>query len=224
MKIVGLKSEVLNRQFSIKNLKFNIVYNFPTFLINGGVDMASSLIDFIRKKHHYGRYKIVKKLMQGHGKNLLDIGCGSPARCVKEGSFLRYVGYGHGIDIKPCNIEFDFKIGDMQNIPFGNEKFDVITAIEVIEHVENPSKALKEVHRVLKKGGIFVMTTPNTNLFFRTFWWAWERTFGREWKHTHLTPMTKVEWLELIEKSNGFKISKVIDYCRINLIIKMIKI
>ncbi len=184
----------------------------------------SSVIGTIRKKHHYDRYKIVKNLVKDHGKKLLDIGCGSPAKCVKEGSFLRTIGYGQGIDIYPRNIEFDFKIGDMQKIPFEDEKFDVVTAIEVIEHVENPSKALKEVNRVLKKDGVFVMTTPNNNLFFRTFWLVWERTFGKEWKHTHLSPMMKKDWLKLIKGNGYFKISKIIDYWRINTIIKMIKI
>ena len=68
------------------------------------------------------------------------------------------------------------------------------------------------------------MTTPNNSLFFRTFWWSWERTFGKEWKHTHLSPMTKRDWLKLIKKNQNFKILKIVDYWKINLIVKMIKI
>jgi len=186
--------------------------------------MTNSLINKIRIKHHYDRYELVKNLVKGGGKKLLDVGCGSPANCVKEGSFLRYLGYGQGIDIKPCNIEFDFKIGDMEDIPFEGKKFDVVTAIEVIEHVNNREKALEEVYRVLKDDGIFVMTTPNNNLFFRTFWWVWERTIGKEWKDTHLTTLTKGAWLKLIKKSGKFKIKTIINYWGINLIIKMTKI
>lgn len=186
--------------------------------------MSFFLIDYIRKKHHFGRYKIVKNLIAGHGKKLLDIGCGSPAKCVKQGSFLRTVGYGQGIDIVPCKLEFPFKIGNMENIPFENEKFDIITAIEVIEHVDKPKKALDEVYRVLKDKGVFVMTTPNNNLLFRSFWWIWERTIGKEWKDTHLSPLTKYDWLRMIKNSNKFKIEKIIDYWSVNTIVKMRKI
>ena len=181
-------------------------------------------IDFLRKKHHYGRYRIVKNLIKNKGKKLLDIGCGSPANCMKEGSFLRYIGYGEGIDIEPRDIEFKFKLGSITDIPHKDKKFDVVTAIEVIEHINNPVPAFKEIHRVLKDKGTLVMTTPNNNLLFSTVWWFWERTFGKEWNHTHLTYYTKNEWLDLIIKSGYFKIKKVIDYWHVNMIVEMEKI
>lgn len=181
------------------------------------------LIDFIRKKHHYGRYQIVKSLIKNKSKNLLDIGCGAPARCMKEGSFLRYLGYGQGIDIEPRKIEFKFKLGSITDIPHKDKQFDVVTAIEVIEHIDNPMLALKEIHRVLKDKGTFVMTTPNNNLFFKAFWWIWEKTFGQEWHSTHLTTYKKNEWIALIKKSGCFNIKKVIDYWHINTIIEMEK-
>ena len=183
-----------------------------------------SPIDKLRKSHHYGRYKVVRGLIQDKGKNLLDVGCGSPASCMKDASFLRFLGYGQGIDIVPRKIEFPFKIGSITDIPFPDKSFDVVTAIEVMEHIDNPLEAFKEIHRVLKKGGTYVMSTPNNTKFFLTFWWFWEKSFGQEWHHTHLTEHRKEEWLEMIKKTGLFKIVKVVDHWKINTIYQLEKI
>ena len=183
-----------------------------------------SPIDKLRKSHHYGRYKIVRELIKGKGKNLLDIGCGSPAACMKDASFLRFLGYGQGIDIVPRDIEFPFKIGSITDIPFPDKSFEVVTAIEVMEHIDNPLDAFKEILRVLKKGGTYVMSTPNNTKFFLTFWFFWEKTFGQEWHHTHLTEHRKEEWLEMIKKTGLFKIVRVVDHWKINTIYQLEKI
>ena len=169
-------------------------------------------IDALRKKHHYGRYKIVRGLISGKGKKLLDIGCGAPASCMRDGSFLRSLGYGEGIDIVPRKIEFPFKMGSITDIPYPDRRFEVVTAIEVMEHIDNPLDAFREIHRVLKDKGTYVMSTPNNNRFFLTFWWFWEKSFGQEWHHTHLTTYTKRQWLEMIHKTGLFRIRKVVNY------------
>lgn len=55
-----------------------------------------------------------------------------------------------------CDIVFDVQ----NNFPFGDNTFDGITAINLFEHVYNVLPALNESARVLKPGGIFVITTP----------------------------------------------------------------
>ena len=54
-----------------------------------------------------------------------------------------------------------FKTGSILDLPFDNEKFDIFTSFETIEHVENEAKQLSEVKRVLKKGGLYILSTPN---------------------------------------------------------------
>ena len=179
------------------------------------------MLDFIKQKHHYGRYRIVKDFISGDGKNLLDIGCGSPSDCMEDGAFLRYLGYGNGIDIRDMDIEFPFAKGNIMGIPFEDGRFDIITAIEVLEHVPDIRKALSEVRRVLKKGGIFVMSTPNNHLFFRVFWWFWEKTFGTMWHDKHITNISKKDWINLLK--GYFEIEQIINYWRVNLIVKMRK-
>ncbi len=141
---------------------------------------------------------------------------------MKDGAFLRYMGYGQGIDIKEIKIEFSFRKGDIMDIPFKDERFDVITSLEVLEHVPDIQKALSETRRVLKKGGLFVMSTPNNHLFFRVFWWFWEKTFGTMWRDKHVINIPKKDWVNLLNRY--FKIEKIINYWGVNLIIKMRKL
>jgi ubiquinone/menaquinone biosynthesis C-methylase UbiE len=48
---------------------------------------------------------------------------------------------------------------DMQNLPYQDNEFDYIISDQVLEHIENPIKAINESYRVLKKGGIAIHTT-----------------------------------------------------------------
>lgn len=52
-------------------------------------------------------------------------------------------------------------LGDMTRSQLPGHAFDCVVAIEVLEHVEEDATFIKEVHRVLKPGGAFLMTTPN---------------------------------------------------------------
>jgi SAM-dependent methyltransferase len=50
---------------------------------------------------------------------------------------------------------------DRSPLPYADAQFDVVTCSEVIEHLENFRALLREAHRVLKPGGVLVLTTPN---------------------------------------------------------------
>jgi len=60
-----------------------------------------------------------------------------------------------GIPVSICNVE-------TETFPFDKESFDVVLCCELIEHLYiNPYHMLKETFRVLKRGGLFILTTPN---------------------------------------------------------------
>jgi len=48
---------------------------------------------------------------------------------------------------------------DIHNIKWKDDYFDTVIATEVLEHIHNPQKAIKEIHRILKKDGICILTT-----------------------------------------------------------------
>ena len=51
-------------------------------------------------------------------------------------------------------------IADIHNVPWESEYFDTIIATELLEHCYSPERAVEEIHRLLKKGGICIASTP----------------------------------------------------------------
>src|SRR5664279_3004738 len=55
----------------------------------------------------------------------------------------------------------DYVLDDMTKSSFTNESFECVSAVEVIEHIEDDARFVQQVQRVLKRGGTFFLTTPN---------------------------------------------------------------
>jgi 2-polyprenyl-3-methyl-5-hydroxy-6-metoxy-1,4-benzoquinol methylase len=99
-------------------------------------------------------------------KKFLEVGCGLGYFSNKASKLGAKVT---GIDIGPNLVKINkkltpsgtFIVSSASNLPFKDETFDVVLSTEVIEHVDNQKRAIKEISRVLKKGGILVITTPN---------------------------------------------------------------
>jgi SAM-dependent methyltransferase len=65
-----------------------------------------------------------------------------------------------GLKRRRSNID-EYRLGDMNNSGLPTESFDISVSVEVLEHVEQDELFVSEVSRVLKPGGLFIMTTPN---------------------------------------------------------------
>jgi SAM-dependent methyltransferase len=66
----------------------------------------------------------------------------------------------HSIRVKRSNVE-SVLIDDMTRSTLSSASFDCAVAVEVLEHVDDDARFLREVKRVLKPEGVFLMTTPN---------------------------------------------------------------
>jgi len=113
------------------------------------------------------RHYIVRNLIgRAEPKKILDIGC-------NEG-FLGelLIRNGHkvfGIDVSETALEAAREKGleayrvnvDAEELPFENESFDVVAACEVIAHIYDTGHLFGEINRVLKEGGLFIVSTPN---------------------------------------------------------------
>lgn len=102
------------------------------------------------------------------GKSILDVGCGAGLLCEP---LARLGGNVTGVDAAPENIEvaqlhadkmglnIQYKAGELAQQNLG--KFDIITSMEVIEHVNDPMDFILTVTQHLQDDGIMLLSTPN---------------------------------------------------------------
>lgn len=134
---------------------------------------------------------IIEGLDLKEADKVLDIGCGDGYYLYllsNLGLKLNLTGTDYSkFDLKRArknlgNKKIRLVYGDlMSRLPFKASSFDKIVMSEVAEHLPDDVKGLKEVRRVLKKGGILCMTVPNHNYPF--LWdpinWILEHTIGK---------------------------------------------
>lgn len=124
-------------------------------------------------------------------KRALDIGCwtGQLEKLISQDA-KTIVGLEpdrNAVKVATKNIpEASFMVGTAEKLPFKNQSFDVVTFLDVIEHVPAHSEltCLKEIHRVLKSNGILILSTNNNHplsvLFDPAFWAFGHRHYGKE--------------------------------------------
>ncbi|MCB1024310.1 MAG: class I SAM-dependent methyltransferase [Acidobacteria bacterium] len=99
---------------------------------------------------------------------ILDVGCGTGANLEMLAAF----GDAEGVDVSDDALEFckakglKTHKGLAEKLPFDDESFDVVTALDVVEHLDDDIAGLREMHRVLRSGG-------KTLIFVPAFMWLW---------------------------------------------------
>ena len=113
-----------------------------------------------------GKRKIISAMLNKYagenGKRILDVGCGTGANLEQ---FSRY-GDLFGVDISMDALQFcksrrkeSISAGECGKLPFKKGAFDIVLAIDLIEHIDDEEGFLKEINRVLSDEGVFVFTT-----------------------------------------------------------------
>lgn len=100
---------------------------------------------------------------------LLDAGCGSGRNMVE----LRAFGDVAGLEPSAASVAVaearaigPVEQGSMEAMPFEDDAFDAAVALDVIEHIDDDRRALRELHRVVRPGGFLVITVP-------AYQWLW---------------------------------------------------
>ncbi|MEA3506327.1 MAG: class I SAM-dependent methyltransferase [Elusimicrobiota bacterium] len=136
---------------------------------------TSFLIKYVEQKRID---KIVKLSPPFAGSSLLDIGCGSGEILS---ALRKNIAENNISDVKLSGIdashymverakdnlkneEINISVARSEKLPFKDNSFDYVICSEVLEHVEYLEATLKEISRVLKKGGRFTLTFPNEDL------------------------------------------------------------
>lgn len=106
--------------------------------------------------------------------SFLDVGCGAGYAMQKAQKDKNCIITGvdpepnkHGVGrYEKDRISIDFQIlkGFSENLPLGNESFDVVYSSHVLEHVNDEIKSLKEFNRVLRKDGIVIIGVPTASM------------------------------------------------------------
>lgn len=89
--------------------------------------------------------------------------------------------------------------GDIQSIPLADESSDVVIAAAVIEHLDSPSKMMREVRRILREGGILILTSPDP------FWERLAAFTGQIEKGKHHSVMDLAALMDLAQGA-GFTV------------------
>lgn len=124
------------------------------------------------KKLFWSRIQHALRFVQIDDKStILDIGCNT-GHLLKEIRKINTRCKCWGTDIEPRILSLkindcEFKVADARNLPFDNEQFTIVFALDVLEHVEDVDKAIDEIQRILKAGGLVILSGPTESLFYR---------------------------------------------------------
>lgn len=132
---------------------------------------------------------------------ILDAGCGTGMNLLA----FNKIGEAFGFDISRQAVEFCLKRGlnhviqcPIENIEYKDKKFDIITCLDVLEHVPNSHHALLELKRVLKDDGRMIITVPA----FRMLWSQHDDAL------CHLRRYEKYSFLQELNEA-GLRVEKI---------------
>ena len=111
---------------------------------------------------HKRFYKYIQPVIQDKKAKILEVGAG-------HGAFTELL-YKDGFDVSACDLfpEIFFlkeveclKADVTKELPYSPDSFDVVMAVEVMEHIHDHQVFFKEAARILKKDGMLLFSTPN---------------------------------------------------------------
>lgn len=177
-----------------------------------GVNLQQSDSQFIARLD--ATAEMVKSLDRKNRSRLLDVGCGEG---FLTQLLVQYTEHAVVFDISntpvkhvrntllASNARIDYLIADCQRMPFTDNVFDVAVACEIIEHILYPGELLMELHRVIRRGGVLIISTPNRKRLGRKLTKFLRMRQNSDW---HLREYTLSEITKELHRS-GFRILEV---------------
>lgn len=157
--------------------------------------------------YYYGLYNLISKYFPKDIKNVgnvLEIGCGY------SGLANRFISSGYkytGLDISSFIVSelrqkypgISFIWCDIQQPLNMDSKFDLVVGLEVLEHIENPLIAIKNLYEAMSNSGTIIVSMPNPN----------SKIPFTDWRKdpTHVSILPKEEWISLFRQSEFTKVT-----------------
>ena len=163
-------------------------------------------------EHHWwyrGRRRVIRaeldRLALPPGARILDAGCGSGRTLVE---LANYGGEVCGIELNSDAAELararglgDVQVGRLEELPWEDGAFDLITCLDVIEHVPDDVTALVELRRVVAPGGWLLVTVP-----------AYQALWSRHDEANHHYRRYSRSMLRAAARSAGWQIERVSSF------------
>lgn len=146
-----------------------------------------------------GRTAGADQLKDSSKLRILDVGCGTGGNL----EMLAQFGEAEGVDVSDDALEFcrrkglNAQKGLAETLPFADETFDITTALDVVEHLDDDVAGLREMHRVIKSGGYSLIFVP-------AFMWLWG--VQDDISH-HRIRYTRTQIVDRLEKA-GFAVER----------------
>ncbi len=139
---------------------------------------------------------------------LLDIGCGQGVWLHQARKRFRVSGCDtseFALAAARRNLpdaEALVQVDANQPLPFESGRFDVVTSLDVVEHLEHAETLMSEARRLLRAGGVFAFSTPNPNCLSATHWKPQTWHGARDVTHINMRP--SAAWVEMA-REQGFE-------------------
>ena len=153
-------------------------------------------------------------------KTYLDIGCGATGYTTIEAA-KRNNWQAFGVDISLQAMMTAQKIAEKndvcektafivcsaENLPFRKSSFDYISAVSVLEHLDDDDKAIENIHKILKNNGYFYVCVPNS---YKNIWlFLWPIYFYFDYKVGHKKHYSSKSIINKMRKNKLFKLEKI---------------
>src|SRR5918996_6600167 len=187
----------------------NDVKHIPNPLPREMMEHTYPILFQVEQSHwwHIGRRKILASFVEdicrrvtARRPRILDVGCGTGANLL----MLSKYGDAEGVDVSEDALAFcrergldKVKLGAGEELPYEDDMFDLVTAFDVIEHMDDDLAGLKEMRRVLRPGGRVLLFVP-------TFMFLW----GLQDDVSHHRRRYRLPQLRRVLEQAGFEIER----------------
>jgi len=161
-----------------KSMSIEVVDHFDTLSATGKWSGLYSHLDGTNYHFHIRRQRVLELIPNELG-DILDVGCGpgvmAEAVLERGGTFI-------GVDLSPEMVneatalygdrpKCKFQVGDVEKIEVPSSSFDLVIAMAVLEYLSSPDRMFKEIERVLRPGGLALITVPKRRHIDRLMVW-----------------------------------------------------
>lgn len=168
------------------------------------------------------RYHIITSMLR-HDQSCLDIGCGSSRILAGLNP------HGVGLDISLSKLMYSRRYGhplvnaDARALPFRDEAFEQVVCSEVIEHLPAGDGPFIEMRRVLRRGGLLVIGTPDYGRFaWRILEALYRWVAPGAYAVQHVTRYTRSSLTDLLQRL-GFRLQRMAYICASELVIRCVR-